>query len=59
MSGTALNFFATNSHAEVTSQSKHFAEKFSCPTENSIEMIQCLRQLDAKTIVNAHGECSV
>lgn len=58
-SGTALNLFATNTHAEVTAQSKRFAGKFGCPIKNTKEMVECLKALDATTLVSAHIESLV
>lgn len=55
-SGTAINFFSKNTPAEVRRQSKNFAEKFSCPSDDSRKMVECLKRLDAGDIVRAHRE---
>lgn len=40
-------------------QAKRFAAKFNCPTDDTHEMVQCLKQIDARTLVYGHIEAIV
>ncbi|CAL8090398.1 unnamed protein product [Orchesella dallaii] len=41
---------------QSAAQSKRFASKFGCPTQNTTDMVHCLKQIDAKTLVYGHME---
>jgi len=53
-SGSSLASWALTK--QTSAQSKRFASKFGCPIRDSKEMVQCLKQLDAKTLVYGHME---
>ncbi|KAI7815490.1 carboxylesterase [Rhyzopertha dominica] len=50
-SGTALCPWAFGKQETGVSNSRKLAEFFKCPTKNSKEMVQCLRKVDAKEII--------
>ncbi|KAJ8673091.1 hypothetical protein QAD02_004352 [Eretmocerus hayati] len=50
MSGSALSNFAIDKEPKKSSQS--LATSYRCPTNNTVLMVRCLRQLDAASIVN-------
>ncbi|KAG4074888.1 hypothetical protein HA402_009313 [Bradysia odoriphaga] len=53
-SGSPLNSWAL--YPDPEKQAKRFAAKFGCPVDNSKEMVDCLKTLDAVELVNAHYE---
>ena len=44
---------------EPAAQARRFALKFNCPTATSLEMVNCLKGLDAQEIVRHHSEILV
>ncbi|XP_050306615.1 venom carboxylesterase-6 [Anthonomus grandis grandis] len=51
LSGTALTSWALAPEGEGISQAKKLAESFSCPTDCTEELVECLRKIDAIEIV--------
>lgn len=44
---------------EPAKQAKRFAQKFGCTNETSRAMIDCMKDLDVRTLVDAHKEILV
>lgn len=53
-SGTAIKPWSLVN--EPGQQAQFFARTVGCPTENSTAMVQCLRSMDAGTLVKAHSD---
>jgi carboxylesterase type B len=56
-SGNVLNAWLYSRYPKQ--QAKALAEKVSCPTESSQEMVKCLKNVNAKDIVSTHREMRV
>nr|QYA71947.1 carboxylesterase [Anoplophora glabripennis]QYA71999.1 carboxylesterase [Anoplophora glabripennis] len=55
-SGTALCTWAVAGKGEGVSNSKKLAKLFDCPTESSMEMVECLRKINATLIIGQDTE---
>ncbi|CAL8109732.1 unnamed protein product [Orchesella dallaii] len=53
-SGNAMRIYALTN--DRFGQAKRFAEKFNCPTEDSQELVNCLKKIDGKQLVEAHKD---
>lgn len=40
-------------------QAKRFASKFGCPTEDSTELVACLKKVDGRELVAKHEDARV
>jgi carboxylesterase type B len=56
-SGTAVSPFVIS--RSPVEQSKRLGKQLGCPTENSKEMVSCLKKVNAHTIAEVHHETSV
>lgn len=56
-SGSALRIYALTN--DRFGQAKKFAEKFGCPTEDSRELVDCLKKIDGNELVAAHQDARV
>lgn len=58
-SGAPLSQWGTLKH-NAGGQARRFAAKFNCPIDDSLKMVKCLKQLDAKRLVyDGHIEAIV
>ncbi len=55
LSGTAANYWANRAtnHAEIAART---AEVFNCPTSNSKDLIECLRDVDAEALAESQWQ---
>jgi carboxylesterase type B len=56
-SGVAISIWST--FKEPVKQAKRFALKFGCPTDNTSEMVNCMKRVETEEFVKAHEETLV
>lgn len=56
-SGSALNYWTM--YRQSKEQARYFAKQLNCPVDNSKDMVKCLKELDASTLVQPHIQIRV